>query len=104
MASRLQLLEQYYREDPSDPFNIYALALEVQKTDPQRTRFYFDILLTQHPSYVPVYYHAGKLYQELGEKNKAVDIFESGIRQAQFANDTKAVRELRSALDELMFE
>jgi tetratricopeptide (TPR) repeat protein len=104
MGSRLEMLEQYYREDPNDPFNIYALALEVQKTDARKTLYYFDILLARHPSYVPVYYHAGKLYQELGEKNKAVDIFESGIRQAQSTGDLKALRELRSALDELMFE
>jgi tetratricopeptide (TPR) repeat protein len=104
MASRLEMLEQYYKEDPNDPFNIYALALEVQKTDAGKTLHYFNILLAEHPSYIPVYYHAGKLYQELGEKNKAVEIFESGIRQAQLANDKKAVRELRSALDELMFE
>jgi tetratricopeptide (TPR) repeat protein len=104
MASRLEILEQYYKEDPNDPFNIYALALELQKNDAGQTLYYFDLLLSQHPSYIPVYYHAGKLYQELGEKNKAIDIFESGIRQAQIVGDMKALRELRSALDELMFE
>jgi tetratricopeptide (TPR) repeat protein len=104
MASRLEVLEQYYKEDPNDPFNIYALALEVQKSDTQKTREYFDMLLTKHPAYIPVYYHAGKLYQELGEKNKAIEIFESGIRQAKIVGDMKALRELRSALDELMFE
>jgi tetratricopeptide (TPR) repeat protein len=104
MASRLEMLEQYYKEDPNDPFNIYALALEVQKTDTRKTLYYFDILLAQHPSYVPVYYHAGKLYQELGEKTKAIEIFEFGIDQAQATGDLKALRELRSALDELTFE
>src|SRR6476620_9905979 len=101
MTSRLHQLEQYYKDDPNDPFNIYALALEFQKTDTSKTLHYFNILLAEHPSYVPVYYHAGKLYHDLGEKNKAISIFESGIRQAQLSNDMKALRELRSALDEI---
>jgi tetratricopeptide (TPR) repeat protein len=104
MASRLEMLHQYYIDDPDDPFNIYALALEYQKVDLLKTEFYFNILLTKHPTYIPVYYHAGKLYEELGEKNRAVEIFEAGINYARAAKDLKAVRELTSALNELMYD
>ena len=29
-SERIKLLEQYLEDDPSDPFNLYALALEYQ--------------------------------------------------------------------------
>lgn len=98
------MLHQYYIDDPDDPFNIYALALEYQKVDLLKTEFYFNMLLTKHPNYIPVYYHAGKLYEELGEKNRAVEIFEAGINYAREAKDLKAVRELTSALNELTYD
>lgn len=105
MASdRLKQLEQFYREDPGDPFNIYALALEYQQSDPARTRALFNILLTEHPDYMPTYYHAAKLFQDVGETNKAIEVYERGMELARKMNDQKTLRELRSAYDEMMFE
>lgn len=99
---RLRQLEQFYDEDPRDPFNVYALALEYLKHDPSRTRQLFDILLAQHADYLPTYYHAGKLYEHLGDITKAAAIFEKGMELARKVNDAKAERELRSAYDEMM--
>jgi lipoprotein NlpI len=31
--TRLEQLHQFLQEDPADPFNLYALAIEYQKTD-----------------------------------------------------------------------
>jgi len=103
-TDRIKQLEQYYAEDPQDPFNAYALALEYMKTDPSRTKDLFDILLTAHADYLPTYYHAARFYHECGDNEKAVTIFENGIALAAKVNDTKALRELRSAYDEMMFE
>ena len=99
---RLKQLEHFYEEDPRDPFNLYALALEYLKSDPSKTRELFDMLLAQHADYLPTYYHAGKLYEYLGEIEKAAAIFGKGIELAKRMNDTKAQRELRSAYDEMM--
>lgn len=101
---RLEQLLAYYEEDPKDPFNIYGLALEYQKTDLQQAEKYFNLLLKDHEGYVPTYYHAAKLYQELGQRDKAIAVYEKGILVATHAQNFKAARELRSAYDELMFE
>lgn len=101
-ADRLKQLEQFYQEDPRDPFNLYALALEYFKSDSSKTRELFDVLLEEHPDYLPTYYHAGKLYEDLGDTATASQIFEKGIELATKKNDAKALRELRSAHDEMM--
>jgi tetratricopeptide (TPR) repeat protein len=103
-TDRITQLQQFYEEDPNDPFNLYALALEYLKVDPAMSRSCFETLMQAHPRYLPVYYHAGKLYQESGEKEKAIGVFQKGMRLAEDLNDSKTLRELKSAYDELMFE
>jgi uncharacterized protein HemY len=102
--SRLSLLEQYYREDPNDPFNLYALALEYQKTDTSKSRDLFEKLLTEHSSYLPTYYHAAKLFADVNEPAKAKSVYENGIALARGSQDHKALRELQSAYNEFLFE
>lgn len=104
ITSRLNQLLEYYKAEPNDPFNAFALALEYLKSDRAETKKLFDLLLCEHEEYLPVYYHAGKLYQELGDIEKTVSLYEKGIVVANKHNDAKAARELKSALDELTFE
>jgi tetratricopeptide (TPR) repeat protein len=103
MSTRLDTLLQFYKDDPNDPFNIYALAIEYQKSDAAKAQIYFEKLLTEYADYVPTYYHAAKLYHDLGNVEKAIDTYEKGIAVAKQKNDLKAARELKSAYDELMF-
>jgi tetratricopeptide (TPR) repeat protein len=102
--SRLHQLEQYYNEDPHDPFNVYALALEHQKHDPPKARDFFEKLLSEHPKYLPTYYHAAKLYHDLQQTPEALRVYEKGMKVAREAQDFKALRELQSAYDELTYE
>jgi tetratricopeptide (TPR) repeat protein len=104
MSKRLEQLEQFYREDPDDPFNIYGLALECLKVEPTRAKALFEILLDNHPGYIPTYYHAAKLFTEMNDRERAIETYEKGIEQARIHKADKALRELRSAYDELMFE
>lgn len=104
MSSRLEILLQYYKEEPHDPFNVYALAMEYISSDTGKALSLFEELLSQHEQYVPTYYHAAKLYTELNEREKAISTFEKGIAIAKKMNDNKAARELKSAYDEFMFE
>jgi tetratricopeptide (TPR) repeat protein len=104
MSTRLDTLLQFYKDDPIDPFNIYALAIEYQKSDIGKSLSYFNILLKEHEHYVPTYYHAAKLFQDTGDIEKAIAIYEKGITIAQSQNETKAARELKSAYDELTFD
>lgn len=103
-TDRIRQLENFFEEDPRDPFNAYALALEYLKFDATKSRLLFETLLRDHPHYLPTYYHAAKFFVESGEKEKAIRIFEDGIRLAKELNDIKARRELQSAYDEFMFE
>jgi Tfp pilus assembly protein PilF len=103
-TNRLNQLLEYYQEEPNDPFNIYALALEYSKYDAAKAKEFFDLLLDKHEDYIPTYYHAARLYQDTGQKEKAVRLYEKGITIARKHHDLKAARELQSAYDELLFE
>lgn len=102
--TRLEQLKQFLEEDPNDPFNLYSLALEYLKTDPQQTVQLFETLVSRHHNYLPTYYHFGKLCHELGDREKALDILAQGIALAREQNATKALRELQSAHQEILFE
>ena len=102
MADRIQQLREFVNEDPKDPFNRYALALEYQKVDLQKAVEIFELLLRDHPDYLPTYYQLGKLYLELTENEKAMQVFDSGIEKAQKQNDVKALKELKAARQELL--
>ena len=47
--SRLNQLLEFYKEDPNDPFNIYALATEYKSIDPEKALTYFELLIENHP-------------------------------------------------------
>ena len=103
-TDRIKQLQQFYEEDPRDPFNLYALALEYLKSDATKSIQFFETLLLNHPDYLPTYYHAAKLYQETGDRERAIKVFEDGISLARKVNNPKALRELQSAYDEMMFD
>jgi tetratricopeptide (TPR) repeat protein len=102
MITRLLQLEAFYKEDPHDPFNIYALALEFQKYDSSKAKEMFDLLLSKHEDYIPTYYHAANLYLDLNLHDEAIKILEKGIEKARHQNELKAMRELQTIYDELV--
>lgn len=103
--SLLDNLLAFYREDPEDPFNIYALALEYLKSDLHQAAQLFDRLLIEFPDYLPTYYHAAALQVEMDKIDRAEEVYEAGIALAQKQGNGKAKQELvnayRSFLDEL---
>ena len=101
--SRLHQLLKFLEEEPNDPFNIYALALEYQKIDQEKALAFFQLLTEEHADYVATYYHLGKLHEELGNKEEAIRILETGIEKARTCQDYKALRELQSALGEIQY-
>jgi len=101
--SRLEQLLQFLEQDPCDPFNIYAVALEYRKTEPTTAKKYFDELLQNFPDYLPTYYHAGMLWQELEQINEAKEIFLKGMEKARKAGKTKDFNELQNVLNQLLY-
>lgn len=102
--NRLELLLQFYNDEPSDPFNAYALAIEYLNSDVSLAQKYFDQLLAQHPDYLPTYYHAAALYARLEQHDKAATIYQKGIILAQNQQNSKALQELRRAYQQLQDE
>ncbi len=98
-SERIRQLEKFYQDDPGDPFNSYALALEYLSTSPEKTRELFELLLTRHPDYLPTYYAAATFFADVEEWERATQVFERGIELAQKVGDAKTLRELRSAYE-----
>ena len=95
--SRLQQLLEFYKEDPTDAFTIYALATEYLKIDIEKSRYYYEKLLAEHENYVGTYYHAGKLYEQTGEKDKAEVVYKKGMRISRELGQMHAFSELQQA-------
>lgn len=94
---RIQQLIRFIEEEPGDPFNVYALAMEYVNGQPARAQPYFNQLLTDHPDYLPTYYHAAALCADLNERERAAVLYEKGIRLARAQNNPKTLLELQRA-------
>ena len=103
-AERINQLKSFLKVEPNDPFLIYALATEYAKSEPETALIHYEKLLREHPSYVPTYYHAAALYDQLGNQEKAEETYLTGIETAKLAGDFHALRELQSAYTNWQFE
>lgn len=97
--SLLANLLAFYEEDPNDPFNVYALAIEYSKSDPGEAAHFFDLLLEKHPDYLPTYYHAGAFFAATEKIERAEEIYLRGVELALIQKNAKAHRELLAALN-----
>lgn len=103
-TDRLAALLGFLQETPDDPFTLYAVATEYRNENPRTALGYYEKLLNEHPQYVPTYYHAAQLYVDLNQPERAEQTYQKGIEEAQKQNDALALRELRNAYDEFLFE
>lgn len=94
---RIQQLLAFVQEEPDDPFNVYALAMEYLTAQPGQALHYFEQLLDRHPDYLPTYYHAAALYADLDDRPKADILYQRGIELARSAGNQKTVDELARA-------
>jgi tetratricopeptide (TPR) repeat protein len=103
-SDRIKALTRYYEEDPSDPFNIYALAMEYVSINLDTAQQYFDQLLEDHPKYLPAYYQAARCFDLRHQKEMAINVLEKGILLAQKLKEQKTQNELTNYLNELTFD
>lgn len=94
---RIQQLIRFVQEEPGEPFNVYALAMEYLDGQPEQARAYFDQLLTDHPDYLPTYYHAAALFAGTDQRDRAAELYERGIALARTQNNQKTLQELQRA-------
>jgi tetratricopeptide (TPR) repeat protein len=102
--NRIEQLLKFVDEEPSNPFNLYALALEYQNVDIKNAALYYDKLLIEHESYIPTYYHAAAFYAENRSIDRAKQIYEKGIRLSKEQNKAHALKELQNAYQNFLFE
>ncbi|MGW8122160.1 tetratricopeptide repeat protein [Roseivirga echinicomitans] len=98
------MLKKFAAEEPNDPFNWYALANEYITESPEIAKEYFDKLMTEFPEYLPTYYHAAQVYIDIMEDEKALTIYAKGIALAEKQQNSKALRELSAAHQNLLYE
>ena len=94
---RIQQLLNFVQQEPGDPFNVYALGMEYLSENPSQTQHYFEQLLTNHPEYLPTYYHAAQLYVDLGNRTKAAGLYDFGLILAKKQGNEKTFDELNRA-------
>ncbi|MBI1807508.1 MAG: tetratricopeptide repeat protein [Ignavibacteria bacterium] len=101
-TTRLDTLQQFLEQDPNDPFNHYAIALEYVSSHcyPEAIAK-FQELMALDPNYVPAYHQLGLLFARLGKNDEALKTFERGIEIAALVGDMHARSEMEEAIDEL---
>lgn len=96
--NRLALLLQLHEENPNDAFTLFALAKEYEKAkDKEKALDWYLRLQSADPAYVGLYYHLGKLYEDLGQTQEAILTYRSGMQVAKAAKDMHALAELNGA-------
>ncbi|MEX1136980.1 MAG: hypothetical protein WEB89_08770 [Balneolales bacterium] len=102
---RMEKLKEFLAKDPTDSFAKFALALEyVNLSELDTARALFEELQQDDPEYVGLYYHLGKLYENLDEAGPAITTYNKGIEVAENAADEHSASELRQALLEIESE
>jgi tetratricopeptide (TPR) repeat protein len=101
---RIEQLRKFLLDSPNDSFLKHALALEhVKLGDDTSAKKLFEELLAAEPGYVGSYYHLGKLFERIGDNDKAIAWYEKGMQVAKEKGEQHAYGELRGALEELTF-
>jgi len=99
---RLAQLLKFLEEDPNDPFTLYAIATEYRTSDKAKAMDYYEQLLAGHEDYVGTYYHAAKLYEELGQNDAAERIYKKGMQVSRQQGSLHAYSELQQAYNKMM--
>ncbi len=100
--NRKNALLDMLKDEPNDPFLVYALALEHIKEDElKEATTALEVLVSSQPEYLPAYYQLGKLKEQNGLIDEAIDIYKKGVKIASEQRDLKTKSELSEAIWEL---
>lgn len=99
---RLNNLLDFLKEDPSDVSAKYMIALEyIKASNDIEAHRWMEKIYSDHPSYLPNYYHYGKLLERKGDFENALLIYNHGIVIARDQKNLHTVSELSSACEGL---
>lgn len=101
---RIEKLQQFLSDNPTDSFLQHALALEYIKIGNEgEAKRIFEEILNREPGYIGSYYHLGKLLERNNEIDAAIKWYEKGMEEAKKGGENHAYGELRGAYEELIF-
>jgi tetratricopeptide (TPR) repeat protein len=95
MTDRISILKSFIAEEPSEPFNYYALAMELVNRDSKAAAEILLKMTVDFPDYLPTYYQLTDLQYRSGRQQEAIALAEKGIELALKQSDYKALAELR---------
>lgn len=96
--SRLTQLLEFLKESPEDPFLLFAIAKEYEKqSEIDQALAQYQDLVNNHPDYVGTYYHYGKIREQKGQLEEAIQIYQKGMDVAKKQGDQHALGELAAA-------
>jgi tetratricopeptide (TPR) repeat protein len=102
---RIERLKSIIVDNPNDTFAIFALAKELEKVGELiEASQLLEKLLVVDKLYIGAYFHLAKIYEQLDEIKKALNIYEEGIIVAQQLNDKHTLSELKNAKMNLEIE
>lgn len=104
MNDRIEKLNQFLAQSPNDCFLNHALALEYIKiSDDLKAKDLFEKNISNDANYVATYYHLGRLLERLQEKERAIQVYESGMKVAKQIGDNHTYNEIQAAYEDLMY-
>jgi tetratricopeptide (TPR) repeat protein len=102
---RISRLKAFIDKYPEDMFSRHALAMELLKLGQYPDALEaMNSLLSVDENHSGTYYHLGKLYEQLGDHENALKVYEKGIIIAGKVNADNDCRELKGALSQLKDE
>jgi Tfp pilus assembly protein PilF len=103
-AERLNILLKFLEEEPHEPFNQYAVAMEYLRTNKAKSIELLQNLIKKHPEYLASYYPLAALYVENEQFEAAIETYQRGILLAESLKNTKTLKELKGAYQMLLDE
>lgn len=99
VQDRLKMIEVMLETNPKDSFLHYAAALEHQKNGDANTAIkILKSIIKNDPNYLASYYQLGKMLEEKGKNDEAIEFYLQGKDVAKKQSDMKTLGELSEAL------
>lgn len=104
-STRLDALKKFLEDEPADPFNHYAVALEYAAQKEYATAIRgLERLIDLDPDYIPAYHQLASMYSLQDRRVDAIGMYARGIGAATRVGDRHAAEEMSEALAELESE
>jgi tetratricopeptide (TPR) repeat protein len=103
MPNRLEQIKKMIETDGREPFLLFALAKEYEKTGAaEMAEKTYEKLIEEFPAYTGTYYHLVHLKVKSGKLMEAKAIGERGLKVCKQERDEHAFRELRMLVDSII--